>query len=146
MSAIVVSAVVLRDRDGRVLMVRKRGTRRFMFPGGKLEAGESAEDAARRECAEELGVDLDPLLLEELGTFTAAAANEDGHTVTATVFQYPVIPIADPGAEIEELRWTHPGGHLPGDLAPLATHEVFPALVRGVHNVPSGDDNHRLER
>ena len=31
------------------------------FPGGKIEEGESAEDACRRECAEELGVTLGTL-------------------------------------------------------------------------------------
>jgi len=34
-----VSAVVLRDAQGRVLMVRKRGTSMWMNPGGKPEPG-----------------------------------------------------------------------------------------------------------
>lgn len=46
---------------GRVLVARRgeghlAGT--WEFPGGKIETGESAEDAARRECAEELGVSV----------------------------------------------------------------------------------------
>jgi len=40
-------------RDGRVLAARRPGG--WEFPGGKVEQGESAEDAAVREIAEELG-------------------------------------------------------------------------------------------
>ncbi|MDH3061643.1 NUDIX domain-containing protein, partial [Gordonia alkanivorans] len=53
-----VSAVVLRDSTGAVLTVRKRGTTRFMFPGGKPEPGESALQTAIRECREELQLEL----------------------------------------------------------------------------------------
>lgn len=49
--------------DGRVLLQRRRLDRAhgglWEFPGGKIEPGESPEAAARREIAEELGVDLD---------------------------------------------------------------------------------------
>lgn len=46
-SLIHVSAVVLRDAEGRVLMVRKRGTGMWMNPGGKPEAGEDGPRAGR---------------------------------------------------------------------------------------------------
>ncbi|GAC84983.1 hypothetical protein GP2_028_00390 [Gordonia paraffinivorans NBRC 108238] len=58
MEPIRVSAVVIRDADGRVLTVRKRGTSMFMFPGGKPDPGERPVDAAVRECLEELGVSI----------------------------------------------------------------------------------------
>lgn len=43
---------------GRVALVeRTRGRRRYLvFPGGEVEAGESASEAAAREALEELGV------------------------------------------------------------------------------------------
>jgi 8-oxo-dGTP diphosphatase len=34
-------AALIRDADGRVLLVRKRGTSAFMQPGGKRDVGES---------------------------------------------------------------------------------------------------------
>ena len=58
-------------RRGRVLLVRRAPTRRF-YPdmwdlfGGHVEAGESAEEALRREGREELGVDVESF--ELLGT------------------------------------------------------------------------------
>ena len=48
------------ERDGRLLVCQRPAHKRhgglWEFPGGKLEAGETLLDAARREMAEELGV------------------------------------------------------------------------------------------
>ena len=35
-------AALIRDRAGRVLLVRKRGTTAFMQPGGKRDSGEQS--------------------------------------------------------------------------------------------------------
>ncbi len=69
-----VSAVVLTDGDGRVLLVRKRGTSALFNPGGKPEPGESPAECAVREVFEELGVELDPGSLIPLGRLRAPAA------------------------------------------------------------------------
>ena len=45
---IFVSAAVITDASGRVLVVRKHGTTVFMQPGGKPETGESAAEALAR--------------------------------------------------------------------------------------------------
>lgn len=57
-----VAAAVLID-NGQVLMAKRRGgylDNLWEFPGGKLEKGESAEDAAARELKEELDIDIVP--------------------------------------------------------------------------------------
>lgn len=126
-----VSAVVMRDAAGRVLNVRKRGTASLMLPGGKHEPGEHPRDTAVRECAEELGLSLDRDRMRRLGVFRAAAANEPGHIVEATVFEHPLVDAAlsaDPRAEIEHLEWVDPEVDR-DDVAPLNTHYVFPALL-----------------
>jgi 8-oxo-dGTP diphosphatase len=125
---LVVSAVVLRDASGRIVTVRKAGTQRFMLPGGKPEPGETAAQAAIRECAEELGLTLDPSLLTSLGVFTADAANEPGLTLEGSVFEHPLEGEPRAAAEIAELRWLDPAHPLPSDLAPLLEHHVLPML------------------
>lgn len=56
----VVAAVIV--RDGRILATQ-RGYGTFKdgweFPGGKIEIGESPEEALKREILEELGVDIE---------------------------------------------------------------------------------------
>jgi 8-oxo-dGTP diphosphatase len=123
-----VSAVVIRDDAGRVLTVRKRGTVRFMLPGGKPEAGETAAETALREAEEELGARLDPALLQPLGVFHSAAANEPDHRLESTVFTHPLVAIVGAAAEIVELRWLDPVAELPDDPAPMLREHVLPAL------------------
>lgn len=55
----VVAAVI--EREGRVLIAQRRADGRhplkWEFPGGKVEPGESAEQAVVRELKEELGIE-----------------------------------------------------------------------------------------
>lgn len=124
---ITVSAVVFRDDAGKVLTVRKRGTDKFMLPGGKPEAGESAMDTAIREVAEEIGARLRPEDLTLLGEFTAPAANEPDHQLISTVYTATTRIIPQPAAEIDETSWRDPM-QLTDDLAPMLRENVFPAL------------------
>lgn len=125
-----VSAVVMRDPRGHVLTVRKRGTAALMLPGGKHEQGEDPRDTAVREFEEELGIALDRERLDALGVFRAAAANEPGHAVEASVFEHPYLAAAVSArarAEIEHLEWVDPAVAR-ADMAPLNTELVFPLL------------------
>ncbi|MDF2560757.1 MAG: hydrolase [Microbacterium sp.] len=122
-----VSAAVIVDAEGRVLVVRKQGTTRFMQPGGKPEPGESAAQTLIRELHEELGLTLDEGELRPLGTFISAAANEPGHRVVAEAFATSV----DPGtvsvqAELAELRWITPADVATLPLAPLSVEHLLP--------------------
>lgn len=58
---VVAAAVVIRDR--RVLLTRRAEGQHLAgmweFPGGKLEDGESPEEALARECREECGIELE---------------------------------------------------------------------------------------
>ena len=122
-----VSAAVIVDDAGRVLVVRKHGTTRFMQPGGKPEPGESAAQTLIRELHEELGLRLAEDELRPLGTFVSAAANEPGHRVVADAFAASV----DPGAvrvqaELAELRWITPTDVETLPLAPLSVEHLLP--------------------
>lgn len=132
---ITVSAVVLRDDQGRVLTVRKRGTTRFMLPGGKPEADESPDRTAVREIAEELGLELRLDRLELVGRFRSEAANEAGHSLLSTVYSHPLEGVPTVAAEIEEMRWLSPDEPLPADLAPMLEFRVLPALTSPLRTV-----------
>jgi len=59
-SLVLVVAVALVDPDGRVLIAQRPEGKNMAglweFPGGKVETGESPEDALIRELSEELGI------------------------------------------------------------------------------------------
>tara|TARA_B100001142_G_scaffold24996_1_gene22761 strand:- start:280 stop:678 length:399 start_codon:yes stop_codon:yes gene_type:complete len=61
LKTILVVAVVLIDRDGRVLLSQRPSGKSMAglweFPGGKVENGEIPEEALIRELKEELGID-----------------------------------------------------------------------------------------
>lgn len=127
---IVVSAVCVYDDAGRLLTVRKRGTDKFMHPGGKPEPGETAAETACRELAEEVGIDVEPADLVPFGRWLAVAANEAATDIEATVFTAPGTWKAHPSAEIAEIRWLDLSAELPDDLAPLLTEHVLPLLAK----------------
>ncbi|MCR5866749.1 NUDIX domain-containing protein [Aquincola sp. J276] len=60
-----VAVGVLIDADGRFLLTSRPQGKVYAgyweFPGGKLEAGESVEQALRRELIEELGITIGPV-------------------------------------------------------------------------------------
>ena len=122
-------AGVIFDAGGRMILVRKRGTRAFMQPGGKFEPGEMPEQALIRELNEELGYELDATEFEPMGRFSARAANEPGHLVDCDVFFVRVDSEGVVAAEIEELRWVDPLDLPEMDLAPL-TRDVLMPLIR----------------
>jgi 8-oxo-dGTP diphosphatase len=123
-------AALVQDGAGRVLLVRKRGTRSFMQPGGKLHGAESDLIALNREIGEELTCSIVPDSAVFLGTFTAPAANESGCLVEAALYHVRMSGSANAAAEIEEIAWLDPGEPHRVELAPLTRDIVLPLAVR----------------
>ncbi|WP_091231054.1 NUDIX domain-containing protein [Microbacterium sp. 3J1] len=122
-----VSAAVIVDDAGRVLVVRKHGTTRFMQPGGKPEPDETPSQTLIRELHEELGLQLDEGDLEPLGTFVSEAANEPGHRVVAEAFSVSIASAeVAVQAELAELRWITPADAETLPLAPLSVEHLLP--------------------
>lgn len=121
-----VVAALIRDQDGHVLLVRKRGTAAFMQPGGKRDSGESDVAALAREIVEELGCRVVENSAQALGVFDCAAANEPGFRVQAAVYAVDVEGAIKPQAEIEQAVWVDPRSLPDLHFAPLTRDHVLP--------------------
>jgi 8-oxo-dGTP diphosphatase len=134
-----VVGAVIRDAAGRLLTVRKRGTSRFMLPGGKREPGEDDATALARELREELGVEV--VTASRLGRFEAPAANEPGATVRSSAYIVETAGEIAIAAEIEELLWIDPANPPDVPIAPLLVSHILPSLNGdGQPAKPSGED------
>ena len=97
-------AAAIIAHDGRVLACQRgHGDMKdgWEFPGGKIEDGESAEQACRRECAEELGVTLGALW-----PFATVEHDYPGFHLSMEVFMGSLAPGQTPEMIVHEaMRW-----------------------------------------
>ena len=71
------------DEQDRVLLIRRKNQPfqgQYAFPGGFIETGETAENAARRELKEETGIEAGDLRL--LGVYSDPGRDPRHHTIT----------------------------------------------------------------
>lgn len=117
---------LLTDPAGRIALVRHHYIAGWYLPGGGVDKNESAEEAIRRELAEEVGL-ADVEIAGLLGVYHNRSQAKDDHVV---VF---VARVADPAAlhaadarEIAEAGWfapdTLPEGTSPATRRRIAEH------------------------
>ncbi|MFK5996891.1 MAG: (deoxy)nucleoside triphosphate pyrophosphohydrolase [Rhodobacterales bacterium] len=108
MKTVLVSAVALIDRDGRVLLAErplgKPMAGLWEFPGGKIEPGETPEAALIRELHEELGIETWQSCLAPL-TF-ASHSYETFHLLMPVFACRKWNGIVSPN-EGQKLAWVH---------------------------------------
>ncbi|WP_420139902.1 NUDIX hydrolase [Sphingomonas sp.] len=126
MPTIRIAAALIDDAAGRLLLVRKTGTQWFMQAGGKIEDGEDALSALRRELEEEIGLSYSSEEPRYLGRYSAPAANEPHFIVEADIYHIRVEHIPDTRAEIEEALWVSHAEALAMPLALLTRERVLP--------------------
>lgn len=121
-----IAAAVITDVTGACLLVRKHGTTAFMQPGGKMEPGETPEQALVRELKEELSIQIALADLSYLGHFSDQAVNEPGYVVEADVYRVQGITSVTPAAEIAEIAWVNPTAPTTLRMAPLTQQQLLP--------------------
>lgn len=103
--------IVLGD-SGTIALVRRRdGDGAWLFPKGRVDGGETDEQAARREIFEETGL-TDLELIDDLGSYERYGIGKDGTDKRDTLkeihmflFAAPPHAALAPAHEMEEARW-----------------------------------------
>ena len=127
-------AVLPRDGDGRVLLVRIADTGQWATIGGAIDPDEAPEDAARREALEEANVDVRlTRLVAALGgpEYRITYPNGDVTSCVPIVFEAEVVsgePAPD-GDETLEVGWFHPDELDALDVTPVNRHLLRSALA-----------------
>ena len=128
MKIVLVSAVALVDQDGRILIAKRPDGKSMAglweFPGGKVEFGETPEQALVRELSEELGIKTWNSCLAPL-TF-ASHAYEGFHLLmplfVCRKWEGVVLP-----KEKQELKWVY-SNELKNYPMPPADIHLIPIL------------------
>ncbi len=121
-----VAVAVIQDASGRVLLTRRSdGAHQgglWEFPGGKVERGETFEQALRREIREELGIEVSAhqLLIDLTHSYPDKIVRLDVHRI----LQYSGKPI---GLEGQPLEWVLPE-NLDQYAMPAADRPICAAL------------------
>lgn len=136
-----VVAAVLRDPRGRILLARRTAGRdlagAWEFPGGKVEAGETAQQALDRELQEELGIRV--LAATPLIRVPHAYPSK---RIVLDVYEVSAFEGNPRGLERQALAWS-PLAKLPGYPMPPADRPVVAALTAPDRYVISPEPGNR---
>ncbi|MCQ4120788.1 NUDIX hydrolase [Rhodococcus tibetensis] len=100
------TAALAHIRERRLLQTRSVGKTAFYMAGGKIDPGESAEEALHREIREELDAAIVAGTLLHLGVFEAPAyGHPAGTALHMTCFLAELSAVPRATSEIAELRY-----------------------------------------
>ena len=121
---LLVTAVALVDADGRVLLGQRAADKHmggmWEFPGGKVHAGETPENALVRELKEELGIDISQSCLAPFtfASHTYAIPENKSFHLLMPLFICRVWQGTVQGMEGQALKWVRPNDMGKIDMPP----------------------------
>lgn len=121
-------AAAIIEKNGKILICRRAENKtralKWEFPGGKIEPGETPEQAVLRECREELDVDLCVK-----GEFMRVLHSYPDIEIQLTVFRTAIIGSDPRCIEHKEIRFVYP--------SELADFELCPADITAAEKIIS---------
>ena len=116
---VLVSAIALMDKAGRLLLAERPPGKKMAglweFPGGKVEPGETPEQALVRECHEELAVTI---AVSDLEALTFASHGYDDFHLLMPVYLCRTWQGEPTPQEGQEIAWVHPDEMLSWPMPP----------------------------
>jgi 8-oxo-dGTP pyrophosphatase MutT (NUDIX family) len=129
---IILGVRTLLIEDGQVLLVKHRYQGGWYLPGGGVKRKETAEQAARRECREEVGAEIGSL--ELFGIFTQFVEYKNDHIIVFVSHDFTVTPKKD--IEIEQVQYFKVN-ELPTDINPGNKRRIE-EYMRGERRLKAG--------
>jgi 8-oxo-dGTP diphosphatase len=108
---LVVAAALVNDKNEVLVAQRPEGKRlagRWEFPGGKVEADESPEEALVREIREELGIELQPEGIEPFWFLSHDYKKDYGFHLLMPVYLCRKWAGTPSAVEHAAITWKHP--------------------------------------
>lgn len=115
-------------KEGKLLLAFSKNKQAWYLPGGKVDAGETSQEALLREIREELNANLDANQLMFYTHISAPAYGEDCLQMEQDCFIYPPLNGIAPGNEIGAIRYFSLEAYLEEPAQVIGTLEVFKKL------------------
>jgi ADP-ribose pyrophosphatase YjhB (NUDIX family) len=106
------------QRDSKILLVRRKKDpfkNRLALPGGFINEGETAEDAARREAREETSLEVEPI--EILGVYSDPRRDPRKHVMSVVFIAIMIGGEEKAGDDALETEWLELDGIVDSEVA-----------------------------
>ena len=117
--------VLVRDGEGRVLLIRNSYLPGWRLPGGAVDWGESGEQAALRELEEETGIKAESCRISSV--LFRIISGLSNHILVADVGKWSGTPRLE-GSEVMAIEWFSESA-LPADLNGVSSEAIRPRQV-----------------
>lgn len=135
MEEIVISSAMILNTKTEILLVRKKGSKYFQLPGGKVKSNEAKFETLKRELFEEINIEVKEENCIFLGIHETNAVNEKNTRVKGFLYEIINIELVNTKIknEIEEMVWIDKTNYKNYRWAHLAEEFILPIWLKRYH-------------